>query len=498
MKLLIKNKFVSSFLGTIAVYLGIGFISCLNNFSVYITSYINLKDSYVTMHYGLFIHLIYSFANTCSSSIGGFLENRIGFFKTIIIGFIIIFFTNLAFIFQQNIWLCYVLSLIFGIGTGIASCLLGKNLAFYSPDKKGMLTGILGLGLMVVGAIFTFGGEKLINFDGKTLTEDEEFYPPEIAKRTTLYFFIGQFFIPVGLILALLLLYEYKVEDNKKEKSNSENNLKEEEKVINQEEIQIEKNEENNNEKNEDKTKEKQENELKKEFSKKKIKQVVKSFRYWRLVITSFFVTIASSFIMNTGRTFGALIGINGKALQFAAVIQTLAIIILMPILGMLADKKNPLTLIKIVSVVSIIPTFVLAFYMSNSLIFIVCLVIYSLNLVALAVSFGPFIMEVYGIQESVILSGIIGGFTKISDIITTVSAFIFSLNCEGEDKECLKSRYAVMYIISGSCCVISSILLFFETKDKFQYEDIPVDDNNLINKGGVNKSLEMTTINEN
>ena len=54
------------------------------------------------------------------------------------------------------------------------------------------------------------------------------------------------------------------------------------------------------------------------------------------------------------------------------------------------------------------------------------------------------------------------------------------------------------MYIISGSCCVISSILLFFETKDKFQYEDIPVDDNNLINKGERNKNLEMTIINKN
>ena len=108
------------------------------------------------------------------------------------------------------------------------------------------------------------------------------------------------------------------------------------------------------------------------------------------------------------------VIGINGNALQFAAVIQTLAIIILMPILGMLLDKKGPLTLIKIVSVVSIIPTFVLAFFMSNSVIFIICLVIYSLNLIDLAISFGPFIMEVFGIQVSVILSGIIGGFTKL------------------------------------------------------------------------------------
>ena len=54
------------------------------------------------------------------------------------------------------------------------------------------------------------------------------------------------------------------------------------------------------------------------------------------------------------------------------------------------------------------------------------------------------------------------------------------------------------MYIISGCCCAVSSFLLFFESKDKFNYEDIPVDDNNLIIKDEGNKNLEMKQINEN
>ena len=109
LKILIKNKFFSSILGTLAVFFGIGFVLPLNNFSVYITSYINMKDSYVTMHHGLFINLIYSFANTFSNSLGGYLENLFGFFFTLIAGMTIVFLTNLAFIFQQNIWLCYIL-----------------------------------------------------------------------------------------------------------------------------------------------------------------------------------------------------------------------------------------------------------------------------------------------------------------------------------------------------------------------------------------------------
>ena len=194
--------------------------------------------------------------------------------------------------------------------------------------------------------------------------------------------------------------------------------------------------------------------------------------------------------MVNTGRTFGALIGINGNALQFAGIIQVFAVLILSPILGIVVDKKGPLLLLRILSISCILPGIILAFYMSYTVVFISCFVFYVLNIVVLAVSFGPFIMEVYGIQESVILGGIINGFSKFSDLITTVSAFVFSLDCEKVEKEkdCLKSRYSVMYLISAVCCGISAILLFFESQNKFEYEDI-LEENN-IEKNNTNDDL--------
>ena len=60
--------------------------------------------------------------------------------------------------------------------------------------------------------------------------------------------------------------------------------------------------------------------------------------------------------MVNTGRTFGALIGINGKALQFAGMIQVFAVIILGPLLGILVDKKGPLLLLRITALISIPP----------------------------------------------------------------------------------------------------------------------------------------------
>ena len=197
---------------------GFAFLLPLNNFSVYITSYINLKYECITMHYGLFINLIFMFANNFSNSLGGYLENILGFFPTIIVGFAIIFVANFIFIFQQNIWLCYFLSMILGIGVGIANSLIGKNIILYVPNKKGLVSGILGFGVMIIAVVFALTGEKIINFEGYTLREEDQFYPPNIAKNTYIYFLMGEICIPIGLIFALLLTYEYNPEENKHSK----------------------------------------------------------------------------------------------------------------------------------------------------------------------------------------------------------------------------------------------------------------------------------------
>ena len=481
MKLLIRNKFFSSVLGAFAVVFGFAFILPLNNFAVYITSYINLKYEYVTMHYGLFINLVFMFANTFSISLGGYLENIIGFFPTIIVGFAIIFVANFIFIFQQNIWLCYFLSIILGIGVGIANSLLGKNIILYVPEKKGLVNGILGFGVMIITATFALTGEKIINFEGYTLGEKENLYPERIAKNTYIYFLIGEICIPIGLIFALLLTYEYNPEENQQENSKTENN--EENLIKNQPENSPSESKEEkliNTQNNQALELTEEEKKLKNENSKKKVKQVIKTFRYWRISLISFLINIAISFMVNTGRTFGAIIGINGNALQFTGVLQTLFVLILSPILGILVDRKGGLIILRIISISCILPSLLMTFFMENDFIFIMSFVIYVLDITGLMVSFSPFIMEVYGIQESVILGGIMNGLSKFGDIITTVAAFVFSVVCETKDEEgkdtsdktCLKQKYAIMYFISAICCCLSSLLLFFEKKDKFIYDE--------------------------
>ena len=465
--LIVKNRFVSTVIGTFAVYLSIAFVTPLNNFSVYITSHINLKQEFVTMHYGMFIHLIFSFASTFSNPLGGILENYLGFLKTIFLGLLILLIGCIAFIYQQNIWLCYGLSLIMGMGTGISTSLLGKNLVFYVPNKKGMLTGAVGIGAVIISAAYTFTGEKIINFEGYTLKENEQYYPDYICERTYIYFIVGAISIPIGFIISIFFIHVYKPEYSITENKNEKNEEKKEKE-----------NEENNSPQ---KTNEKEQlpknealDEINKQKSKNNVKQAIKSFRFWRIGLISLFLNFSISFMANTGRTFGALIGINGTALQFLMVLQAISFIIFGPILGSCVDKKGALIVLRILSVICIIPGVLLALFMDITPVFMLAFVINVIGVSGILIGFGPFIMEIYGIQESVILGGIISAFSKISEITTTVTAFIVSLFFK--DVEKLKVPYRAIYIISSIFCTISAILLLLESNEKVNYTlEIPM-----------------------
>ena len=119
----------------------------------------------------------------------------------------------------------------------------------------------MGLGTIFITGAFALTGEKIIAYDGYTLKNGEKFYPDYISNRTYIYFMIEEFYIPIGLILGLVLIYEYKPEYNKENNQITENNKDEK----TQKEITTTENETNNNQ-----------NQLKKENSKKNVKHAIK------------------------------------------------------------------------------------------------------------------------------------------------------------------------------------------------------------------------------
>ena len=67
---------------------------------------------------------------------------------------------------------------------------------------------------------------------------------------------------------------------------------------------------------------------------------------------TNFF---SFSLITRSQRTFGALIGIDGKVIQFLKLLQSIAMLFVGPLLGIYVDKKGPLKSLRIGTFLSII-----------------------------------------------------------------------------------------------------------------------------------------------
>ena len=469
---IIKNKFISTVIGSLGIYFGLGFILPISYLSVYITSYIHIEQDFVNMHYGYFLNLILTFAMTFSVSLGGMLESKLGFTPTTLLGTSIVLVGNIFFFKIQNIWLCYFLTLIMGLGAGISSSLLGKNLTLYFPKKKGIITSVFGLLLIIIAGLFLVVGEKIISFTGETLQENQEVYSPETAKRTYLYFMLGFFSIPIGDIIFLLFAHEYKKEnqennDNSFEGNNYEYNINENEQKDLYDSVE-------NKEKTGKEEENKEDNYLSGghedsvAFRNKKIKKIIKTFRFWRIALASFLVSFPISFMMTTGRTFGALIGIEGGALQFLTVIQGVSIIIVGPIFGFISDKKGPLLILRICTIVAIAPGVILLFFIDNAVLYFISFIFIAIGLVTKMVSFSPFLMEVYGIRESVILSGIINGVGKVGEVITAVSAFVIPFFYSGNE---IKTPYKIIFITGSICSGLSLVLFLFESKKKYEYE---------------------------
>ena len=130
--------------------------------------------------------------------------------------------------------------------------------------------------------------------------------------------------------------------------------------------------------------------------------------------------------------------------------------------------------ILRICSIVSIIPGILLLFFIDNTVLYIISFVLIALGLVSKMVSFNPLLMEIYGIQESVILGGIINGFGRVGEIITTVSAFVVSFFCSNDE---IKTPYKIIFISGSVCSVISFLLLCFESNEKFDYKEEKIDE---------------------
>ena len=525
---MLDKKFIFSFLGTIVFEIGLGSFFFLSNLNVYITSYVHLNQKWITMHYGNFLSTIMDFGSHLIGLLSGYIENKYGYKTAMIIGNIIIIFCSLGFFFQQNIFITYLLTFLFGCGNGICINVPIKNLCYYMPKQKGFINSIIGNILVLSAALYIFIGEKLINTEGYTLKKNDNFYPDHIAKRTPYYFLIVLFSVPILTFISLCLIYKFEpeeeyenqmknkfqkfnseilveedddIENNSKDNINNIHNIKEKknEKINENINGNIDKNEnikeDKNNNKKEEKKEEKYEEEEKIEKEgdenlisfkgrskinyKKDLTPILKSKKFWLLIGILCTMNFLIKFILATFRTFGAIIGVNGSLFKYLSLCISITNIISGPIWGILIDKIQPKIIFIIMGSIVLFISISFQIFVENQFMFIILII---LNVVCMGGFHSivyPHVMEVFGMKYSIEINGIISIFSGFVGIIVSFLSFIVSLYYSND---VIKIPYKNIYLLGGFFDLFSIILSSQYDNEVFNYKNED-EKNNLVKK---------------
>ena len=458
------QKYKSTLTGTIIYLIGMASLVVISSLNVYIASYIHIKQEWVTIHYGLFLQPIFIFSMAIANPIGGLIENKIGFYYALILGNIICLIGIFGLYLTQNIWLCYFFFLIIGFSCFSLNIPL-KNITFYVPEKKGFIGAVISVVLQISASIYGFLGEFIINKEGYSLKKEDKFYPDYIANNISKFYYIPMICVPFFTVLSFLFIYIY---DPSFENENENIPLNDGSiNALTNPIISSESNIPTNNEKDEnDEEKKKKEDEK----YKKDIKKAIKSKQFWLLCGIAFCIWFLIRFVSITFRTFGALIGIDGNAFKYLGFAITFSTLISTPIWGCLVDKYGTKIILKITCAGCTILGVILYFSVNNNLFYLLCISISMINISGFSASINPHIMEIFTIKYTLEIGGLIGFFSGLNSIICSILSFIVSFYyTTGEE---LKTPYRVIYIIGTILSGIGFILNYYESGEKFNFDD--------------------------
>ena len=449
-----RNKYILSFIGTFLFHFGFSSVQCISNLSVYITSYIHLKQTWISMHYGNFFMPFMTFAITIFAPLSGYSERTFGPKMSIMFGGLITFFATLGFFYQQNIFICYILIIVIGFGNGISIAIPNKNLISYKPDKKGFINSILICFQTITIPIYIFIGEKIINPQGLDIEKDKKFYNDECALNSRKIYYIILIMVPLGCLFGILLFFPYQ----------SDEEMNKNEQISLLEETETKTSNENDLEK---------ENESEEKQYSINLRKAIKSKRLKIIGGIAFSIIFQITFVLNTFRTFGALININGQLLQYLFIVIGLALLIFGPIWGILVDKYGGKIILFLISIISIITGILFEFFIENDIMFAIILTLNAICIAGINTSITPHIMHVFGIKYYLERGGLIGIYGGISILMSSITAFVISLFYENKPAKAIIFPYKMITIFGIQLSVIASLLSYYESEKQFDYNEI-------------------------
>ena len=381
-------------------------------------------------------------------SITGFLDNILGIRILTIICTISLIISQLIIYFYMEYYLMIIAYIIYGFAGSITYLPTLKNCWKYFPEKKGLISGILFSSCGLSSFLFTSIGDYIINPD--TLSENEDgLYPEEVSLRYLNYLKFYIISIIVLGTLSSILSFTFQ----------EEMDIKEGEKLINDDEenindkIHTENNDEKNNNNKEKeiiiKTDNNNEDNKSEEVS---LKESLFSIEFLLCFIIVGCTLLFGFLLISTYKPFEILMNLDEFGMHTLSKAYTLLNTFSRIIWGLIYDKfgfKYPYIF---VCVNQIICSSLLYFSAKNLITYFIVCCLGVLSFSGHVILFPNLINKKFGVDNSVILVGICG-------ILGGITCFLGPVLTSQIIKD--NSDYLKTYIITGSATVVSLVLTF-------------------------------------
>jgi hypothetical protein len=431
-------KGISTVISSVIVYMICGGMFTWSNINNYYTSYLRSHDSpNMTLVDGLFLMPLISLVNTGFGPVGTILESYVGTKVIILLCLIMNVITNCILLNFTKLQYIYLAMVCTGIYVGLIWVPLMKNCWLYFPEKKGIISGLNLFSYGFSALIFTSLADKIINPNLLNPNKETGLFDKEISERTYLFLKYQAIIMFVGLVIALILEFDYKEEENEektkdvemKEKLNIEDSSKKEEIVV-----------------------------------KNPVAQAYCNHRVYQIILMNFNTMVFCMMISNVNRTFGQLYQIDAAFLSNLSRIYFLCNGVGRLIWGILFDKFSFKFLYGICLCIKLIVSATIFYAVKFPVIYSVevclCAIVLGGN-VCLIMTLFP---KIYGIKTSALISSIANAFGGLASMSSPILAKIIV-------KE--KSDYKYLFWL-GTCLGLISfgiLISFKETKFVFKEE---------------------------
>ena len=482
-----QTKFILSLFSGIFYLLSETPLFGLSGLCVYMLSYIHEKDTWVDMQYGNLMLPLLNLFLSIFSPISEYLEKKLGSLISLIISSILVEISFLFFYLQRNIWLFYSISLFSGFGIGIAANITIKNACFYYPSKKGLINAIIMASLGIGTGINNLIGESIINPNKEGVTDEEPYYKIEVSKKIKNYFIYAMIASPIIALISLSLFYKYDVSYENKE--NEGQNL-----LNNENGKDGGENDGKNNKKentNEEYNNKNNINDIKIHSSRDNIKIILKNFRFWRNIIIVGTMSFWLYFLQASFRAYVVLLGVDTNIIFYLGAGISLISYILGPIWAFLVDKFGFQIIMKIIGFLCIGISIYFYFLLDNQILYTIGLVLSIGILLGIGSSITPHLMHIYGVNHYLILGGLAGIFSELSDFIAALTSIIISIYFKNSKE--LLLPYKIVCIVGECFNILSLILVFYENDKPFDFKGMNINNNDIDenDKKNINRIFE-------